>query len=104
MTLTTSAHQVSHTTPTLLVPEQSGVAGSTGTHKGITIQNLGPNPIWVGDSTVTPTSGVQVPADAVNRTCENSLVLRHDGAAVYAIADNADQTSPLDTRVALEHL
>lgn len=69
-------------------------APATGSRGPITIQNLGPNAIYVGGSGVTSATGLQVPA-------AGSIIVGavYGSDALFARAVTADQVSPADTRV-----
>ena len=65
----------------------------------VTIQNLGPNAIYVGSSAVTTATGLSVPANG-----SFSLSSDWSDGPLYAIAATAAQSSPADTRVFVEPL
>lgn len=87
---------VSNVTPTLLTAALVGTAvlpNSSNDRKNITVYNNGPNTIYIGDSTVTTTTGLPIPAGS-------QLSADYGGrSALYAIAATAAQVSPADTRV-----
>jgi hypothetical protein len=56
------------------------------------IQNLGPNPIYLGGSAVTTATGLEVPSGG-------GVVSVPGNFTLYGIASTADQVSPADTRV-----
>lgn len=68
----------------------------------VLIQNLGPNAIYCGDSSVATTTGIQVPAlggalsiDIVQLAGNNDTTIR---PIIYCLAATADQASPNNTR------
>lgn len=62
--------------------------------RALFVQNLGPNPIYIGDASVATTTGIEVPANGGTVTLPIQV-----GTAIYAIAATANQTSPLNTRI-----
>ena len=73
-------------------------ANQTGSRNAVSIQNLGPNAIYIGfDSSVTTATGTQVPASGGSLSVD--LRMRPDGTPkIYCIAATALQVSPNDTR------
>lgn len=59
----------------------------------VVIQNLGPNAIYIGGSTVTTATGVAVAATS------GVITLHNVDDVVYARAATALQSTPADTRV-----
>jgi hypothetical protein len=89
--LTVSAVAVATGAATLL-------CAANGRRSSLLIQNLGPNAIKLGPSTVTALTGYSLAAGATiafSREGEDSTA----GEAFYAIADTANQVAPADTRV-----
>lgn len=64
----------------------------------LTVQNLGPNAIYIGPTGVATGTGYKI-LSAASYTLEEGTTAR-----LYAIADTASQTSPADTRVLVEPL
>lgn len=62
----------------------------------VTIQNLGPNPIYIGSAGVDDTTGYKVLTNA-SFTLEEGT-----SGPLWAIATTAAQVSPNDTRVLIE--
>jgi hypothetical protein len=81
--------QVSHTTPTL-------IESVTSDRKSVTIQNLGPNAIWIGFSSAITNASASFKIAVGDPPLSLDL---GNGTKVYAIADTADQVSPADTSV-----
>jgi hypothetical protein len=84
--LDSRAVQVLASAPTLLGTATAG-------RLQLSIQNLGTEPIYYGDSGVTVATGTQLVQN------EKITLDVQAGAAVYAIAKTTDQVSPDDTRL-----
>lgn len=72
-----------------------------GSANAVLVQNLGPNPIYCGNSAVTTSSGIQVPQ--VNGTLTIDIVQFAGSTTtirpeLYCIAATADQAGTADTR------
>lgn len=109
-----TAYNLVTTSATLIyTPGQAGVVTSVGGgaspsnvsggfmrggRERVTIQNLGPNAIYIGrDSSVATTTGMQIPAGGV-------ASLDYPQTPYYGIAVTANQSSPANTRVDVEEV
>lgn len=72
-----------------------------GSANAVLIQNLGPNPIYCGGSTVTTSTGIQIPANGGTLSID---IVQFAGSSttikpeIYCIAASADQSGTADTR------
>lgn len=81
-------------------PGVAGTATANGFLRGgrerVTVQNLGSNPIYIGDdSSVASTTGLQIPASGV-------AAFDHPRMPLYGITVTGNQSSPNNTRVFVE--
>lgn len=84
----------------IYTPGAAGTVSPSGFMRGgkerITVQNLGPNAIYVGDdSSVASTTGLQIPANGV-------ASFDHPRMPIYGITVTGNQSSPNNTRVFVE--